>query len=115
MPDYLFSYRGDPADSDGQTAAEAREGQARFDTWVAGLGEAVIVPGTPVRDCQRVGGRRGSAAERPDCVLGYSIVRAVDMDAALKLARACPHLEWGDIEVAETTVRCSLRASSEMA
>lgn len=56
MPDFLFSYRGDPVADARQTATEAREGQARFDVWVAGLGEAAIVPGTPVRDCQRVGG-----------------------------------------------------------
>lgn len=106
MPEYLFSYRGDPAVAAAQTPAQARAGQARFDAWVGALGDAAIVPGTPVNHCQLVSSQ-GTADTGPACVLGYSIIRADNMQAALALARACPHLEWGDIEVAETMARCS--------
>jgi hypothetical protein len=33
--------------------------------------------------------------------MGFSIVRAPSMDAALKIAQGCPHLAIGTIEVAE--------------
>ena len=32
---------------------------------------------------------------------GFSIVKADNMDAALEMAKECPHLEHGTIEVAE--------------
>ena len=32
---------------------------------------------------------------------GFSIVKADSMDAALEMAKGCPHLEHGTIEVAE--------------
>ncbi|MFB3120144.1 MAG: YciI family protein [Stenotrophomonas maltophilia] len=34
-------------------------------------------------------------------LLGFSIVKADGMDAALEMAKGCPHLEIGTIEVAE--------------
>ncbi len=34
-------------------------------------------------------------------LLGFSIVKADSMDAALEMAKGCPHLEIGTIEVAE--------------
>ena len=33
--------------------------------------------------------------------MGYSIVKADSMDAAVELAKGCPYLEMGTIEVAE--------------
>jgi len=32
---------------------------------------------------------------------GFSVVKADGMDAALKMAKGCPHLEHGTVDVAE--------------
>jgi hypothetical protein len=37
----------------------------------------------------------------PNALTGFSIVLADNMDAALEIARRCPFLEIGTIEVAE--------------
>jgi hypothetical protein len=33
--------------------------------------------------------------------MGFSVVKADSMDVALEIAKGCPHLEIGTIEVAE--------------
>ena len=37
----------------------------------------------------------------PNPLMGFTIVEAESMDAALEIAKACPHLEIGTIELAE--------------
>ena len=34
-------------------------------------------------------------------MMGFSIVKADSMNAALKIAKGCPHLDIGTVEVAE--------------
>ncbi len=34
-------------------------------------------------------------------MVGFSIVKADSMDAALEMAKGCPHLEFGTVEVVE--------------
>ena len=37
----------------------------------------------------------------PDRLTGFTVVRAETLDAALEMAKACPFLEMGDLQVAE--------------
>lgn len=37
----------------------------------------------------------GPYAETKDIVIGYSLIEAIDVDEAVKLAAACPLVEWG--------------------
>ena len=105
MPDYIFSYRGSPTAAKSQSPDEARKGKARFDAWVANLGDSAIVPGTPVKNCREVTSQGVAEDSGPICLMGFSIIRAESLVAALEVARACPHLEWGAIEVAEAMER----------
>ncbi len=99
MSDFVFAYHG------GKTPESPEEGakqMAKWNAWVGGLGDAVVNPGTPLGKPKTVssGGVSDDGGSNP--LLGFSIVKADSMDAALEMAKACPTLEiGGTIEVAE--------------
>ncbi len=98
MPDYIIAYRG------GRKPASPEEGaklKAKWKAWVGGLGDAVVDPGTPLGKSRTVNSDGVSDDGGSNPLMGFSIVKADSMDAALELAKACPHLEIGTVEVAE--------------
>ena len=74
---------------------------AKWKAWIVGLGDAVVNPGTPLGKSRTVssGGVSDDGGSNP--LTGFSIVKAGSMDAALDMAKGCPFLEMGTIEVAE--------------
>ncbi len=66
-----------------------------------GLCDAVVNPGTPLGMSKNVSSSCVSDDGGSNPLLGFSIVKADSMDAALEMAKGCPHLEIGTIEVAE--------------
>ena len=75
---------------------------AKWKAWVGGLGDAVVNPGTPLGKSRIVSSLGVSDDGGSNPLIGFSIVKADSMDAALAMARECPHLEiGGTLEVAE--------------
>ncbi len=99
MSDYAFAYHG------GKTPESPEEGakqMAKWRAWVGGLGDAVVNPGTPLGKPKTVSSGGVSDDGGSNRLVGFSIVKADSMDAALEMAKACPTLEiGGTIEVAE--------------
>jgi YCII-related domain len=99
MAKYLLAYVG------GDQPESEEAGQAVMAAWIAwftGVGEAVVDPGNPVGASAAVApdGSVGAAAAG---VTGYSVIAADSLDAALEVARGCPHLAAnGRVEVYET-------------
>jgi hypothetical protein len=98
MPNYVIAYHG------GRKFGSPEEGakhMAKWKDWVGALGDAVVNPGTPLRNSRTVssGGVSDDGGANP--LIGFSIVKADSMAAALEVARGCPHLEFGTVEVAE--------------
>ena len=96
MPKYVIAYLG------GKQAAnpEARAAQmAKWKTWVEGLGNRMVNPGTPLGQGKLVSAD-GVSERGPNHLTGFSIVLADNMDAALGIAQSCPFLEIGTIEIA---------------
>lgn len=99
MAKYLLVYTG------GDQPTSEEEGKAVMDAWngwFGTLGHAVVDPGNPVgaSGCISADGSAGAAAAG---VTGYSIISADTLDAALGLAKGCPHLASnGAVEVYET-------------
>ena len=85
MAKYVFSYRV-PADY-APHAGTAAEWQA----WFGGMGSALVDLGHAVVDYASLGEVGGSGSR----MVGYSVVSAEDMDAALALAQDCPVLRVG--------------------
>jgi len=97
MPKYVIAYLGGKQ----AATAEARAAHmAKWKAWVDGLGHRMANPGTPLGQGKLVT-MDGVSERGPNHLTGFSIVLADDMDAALEIARACPFLEIGTIEVAE--------------
>jgi hypothetical protein len=99
MAKYLLAYVG------GDQPESEESGQAVMAAWTAwftGMGEAVVDPGNPVGASAAVAAD-GSVGEAAAGVTGYSVIAADSLDAALEIARGCPHLAAnGRVEVYET-------------
>ncbi len=98
MSSYIFAYHGGKKPETPEAGAEL---MARWKAWMGGLGDALVNPGNPVGMSKTVssGGVSDDGGSNP--LSGFSIVNADSMDAALEMAKGCPHLEHGTIEVAE--------------
>ncbi len=98
MSNYILAYHG------GKNPDSPEEGarhMAKWQAWVGDLGDAMVNPGTPLGKSKTVStdGVSDHGGENP--LTGYSIVKADSMDAALDMAKACPFLDIGTLEVAE--------------
>jgi hypothetical protein len=96
MPDYVILYHG------GATAVTPEQGaaqRAKWRDWIGSLGDAVVNPGTPLGAGKRVTASLVADTVGPETITGFSIVRVDSMDAAIDIARRCPYLELGELEV----------------
>src|SRR5712691_7947275 len=98
MPNYAFTYYGEPRF---ESPEEGTEHLARWQAWVGSLGHALVNPGTPFGKAKTVSSGGVSEDGRPDRLTGFSIVKADSLDAAVEMAKRCPHLEHGTVDVAE--------------
>ncbi len=80
---------------------EGAEQMAKWQAWVGGLGDAAVNPGTPLGKSKMVSAAGVSDDVGSNPLTGFSIVKADTMDAALEIAKECPFLEIGTLEVAE--------------
>jgi hypothetical protein len=98
MASYMFAYHG------GRPPKSPEEGakfKARWRAWVGELGKAMTEPGVMLGKSSTVSAGGVSDDGGPNPLSGFSIVTADSIEAALEMARQCPHVEHGTIEVAE--------------
>ena len=99
MSNYVFAYHGGKRP---ESPEEGAKFMAKWQAWVGGLGDAAVNPGTPMGKSKTVSSSGVSDDGGSNPLSGFSIVKADSMDAALEMAKGCPHLELGGtIEVAE--------------
>ena len=98
MSNYVFAYYGEPKFKSSEEGAKYKE---KFMVWVRDLGDALVNPGTPLGKPKTVSSGGISDGGGSSRLTGFSIVRANSMDAALEMAKRCPHLEHGTVDVAE--------------
>jgi hypothetical protein len=98
MSNYIFAYHPGKMPETPEEGARLME---KWKAWVGGLGAAMVNPGTPLGKSWTVsaGGVSDDGGSNP--LMGFSIVKADSIEAALTIAKACPHLAIGTIEVAE--------------
>lgn len=85
-----------------ETPEEGKALMGKWMDWVKGLGPAMINPGTPLGISMTVG-VDGANEGFENALMGFSVVDAENMDAALKIAQDCPHLlmKGATLQVAE--------------
>ncbi len=98
MSNYAFTYYGEPKFKSPEEGAKYK---AKWRAWVGSLGDALVNPGIPLGKPKTVSSGGVSDGGGPNRLTGFSIVKADSMDAALKMATRCPHLEHGTVDVAE--------------
>ena len=97
MAQFIIAYHGG---REYGSPEEAADGMKRWMGWVAAQGEALVVPGQPLGASWTVtadGAREGY--DNP--LTGYSVIEAASLAAALEVARACPFVEIGELEVCQ--------------
>jgi hypothetical protein len=98
MPEYILAYHGGKKP---ESPEEGAKHMAKWKAWLGGLGDAVVNPGTPLGKSKIVSSDGVSDGGGSNALTGFSIVKADNMDAALEMAKGCPFLEIGTLEVAE--------------
>ncbi|MGQ0604464.1 MAG: YciI family protein [Anaerolineales bacterium] len=99
MPNYILAYY-----SDGKMPAspeEGAKGRAKFQDWIRDLGDAVVNPGTPLGMSKTVSANGAIGEGGANRLTGFSVVKAKSLEAAVELAKGCPFLDMGTIDVAE--------------
>lgn len=98
MKKFILAYYGEPKF---ESPAIAAEHMAKWKAWVGGLGDVLVDPGTPLGAAKSVSTGGVSDRAGPDRLMGFSVVKADSLERALELAKGCPYVEYGTIDVAE--------------
>ena len=98
MAKYVFAYHGGTMPESEEEGAKV---MAAWSAWFEGLGAAVVDGGAPCGQSHTVTASSVAADGGANPLSGYSIVNADSMDAAVDMAKGCPILEHGSVEVAE--------------
>ncbi len=98
MPKFIIAYHG------GAKPATQEEGMAhmqKWKSWIAGLGDDVINPGTPLGKSKTISA--DGVKDAQNGMNGYMIVKADDLEAAIKIAKSDPFLQMknASVEVAQ--------------
>ena len=97
MAEFLMVYHGG---SMPETDDEIAHEMARWGDWMNSLGGQLVEPGAPVGKSKTLSASGVTDDGGANPVSGYSIVEAENIEAALALIKACPHLDSGTIELA---------------
>ncbi|TMC31769.1 MAG: hypothetical protein E6I84_01920 [Chloroflexi bacterium] len=101
MPNYLLAYHGGGGMA--QDQAERDKLMAKWGKWFQDLGPALVDGGNPVMRAKTITSK-GSVSEGggQNPISGYSLIKANDLESAVKLAGGCPVLSGGgSVEVGE--------------
>ncbi len=99
MAQYFISYLGGNPPS---TPEEGKAHFAKYQAWMASLGEAVVSPANPFKDTHTIQPDGAINAGSQTNMSGYTVIEAASIDAALECAKSCPFLDiGGTLEVSE--------------
>lgn len=98
MPDFIFAYHGGKMPDSPEEGARV---MAAWNAWYGALGAAIASPGGPVGKSKTVSAKGVADNGGANPLSGYTVVHAADMAAAVKMAKGCPILADGTVEVVQ--------------
>ena len=98
MPNFMFAYH---AGKDFKPPEDGAAQMARWNAWVTDLGDAMVNPGTPLGKSWTISASGAAEGGGSNPLMGYSVVAAESIEAALEIAKSCPFVDMGTIEVAQ--------------
>ena len=98
MAQFIYAYHGGKKP---ETPEEAQKGMAQWEAWFKDMGDAVVNPGNPVGLSKTVSANGVADNGGANPLSGFTIVQADSIDKAVDMAKGCPILESGSVEIAE--------------
>lgn len=98
MPNYILAYHGGKKPDSPEEGAEM---MAKWKAWADNLGDAMVNLGTPLGKSKTVSADGVTDDGGANPLGGFSTVQADNIEAAVAIAKSCPFVEVGTIEVAE--------------
>ncbi len=98
MAKFLYTYHGGKRP---ETKEEGEAVMAAWGAWMGGLGAAIVDGGGPAGPSRTVTAKGVEEDGGANPVSGHTIVEAESLDAAVAMARGCPILDSGSVEVTE--------------
>ncbi len=98
MAKFLYTFHGGKRP---ETKEEGERVMAAWSAWMGGLGAALADPGGPSGPSMTVTAKGVQNNGGANPVSGYSIVEAASMDEAVAMAKGCPILDDGTVEITE--------------
>jgi hypothetical protein len=98
MPHFIFAYHGGKTP---ETNEETEVEIERWRLWFDQIGPTIVDPGNPVGMSKTVSADGVTDDGGANPLSGYTIIHTENMDQAIELAKACPIIGEGTIEVAE--------------
>ncbi|MDA5095436.1 YciI family protein [Aliiroseovarius sp. KMU-50] len=97
MPQFYMAYHvtGAMGDADAQA-----DNQARYKAWMEKHAGALVVPAQPLGPQWTITAE-GAEEGFEGSMMGYSVLEAADLDAAIAIAKECPFCEMGNLQLAE--------------
>ena len=99
MTQYILTYFGEPKL---ETPEAGKQYQARWMAWQNGLGDS-FVGLSPMGPAKKVvsSDAVNDYDANGDHLSGYAVIQAESLDDAIEKVKGCPHLDYGNIMVAE--------------
>ena len=98
MTKYHFAYSGGATPSN---EAEQKKTMENWMAWFGVLGDSIVDPGNPFGPSKSVSANGVNNAGAAG-LIGYTLVNAINLDAAVELAKGCPIIsEGGFVDVYE--------------
>lgn len=97
MPKFILVYHGGKESMDPDEGAKHKQ---RYMEWMNEVGAALVSPANPMGPSKMVTADGVREVPAGEALSGYSVVEVGDLDEALEIAKSCPFLEIGDLEVA---------------
>lgn len=91
MTQFMLSYYGGEQPD---TPEKGAEGMALWKAWGTDLGSAMINPGVALPKSTTVTGSGSQDGGTEGHLMGYSVIEAEDMPAAVAIAQTCPHISF---------------------
>ena len=100
MANYLLVFHGG---SMPETQEEGAKVMKAWTDWFAEIGDALVDGGNPASQTREIASNGSVSKVESGAPTGYSIIKADDIDAAVKIAKGCPVLQGGaSLQVVET-------------
>jgi len=92
MPNYILAYHGGKMP---ESPEEGAEHMAKWEAWADSLGASLVSRGTPLGKSKSVSSEGVTEGGGENPLIGYSILKAENIDAAVKMVEDSPHINFG--------------------